>query len=179
MSRSSRLATILLAAISAACTATASSTAPPSAAALAAERLTVSPAASATSAPTPTRTTATTSTTPSPIPGALGGALPAALWGTWQLKGTTGHWVFTADRASSYSEDGSTELGAGASGNELSLGPRLDDPTACQKIGLYRWKLVSATELTLTPIKQDPCPRGQALLHADFVFSSPSTAPLS
>jgi hypothetical protein len=96
--------------------------------------------------------------------------------------GTTGHWVFGADRAASFGgnlADGHTLLGAGTSGDELSLGPRLDDLGACQKIGIYRWKLVSPMELTLRPIRQDPCPRGQALVRADFLRLNASTVPIA
>src|SRR5262245_16196707 len=184
MSRSGRrLATVPPSAMTVACGSTASSTAPPPAPTVAAVASPVATSDPATPAPTPSPTAAASaaaaSDPPSVAPGALGGALPAALWGTWQLKGTTGYWVFTAHRASRSNEYGTTMLGVGASGNERSLGPRLDDSTACQKVGLYHWRLVSPKELMLTPVKQDPCPRGQALVHADFIFSSSSTSLLS
>ena len=131
----------------------------------------VSPSPATTVAPSavPDETTAT---------GALTGALPVALRGTWQLQGETGYWVFGTNRAYTYhNEDpeAHTLLGVGTSGDEISFGPRLDDPGLCQKIGLYRWTVVPAKELRITPIGTDPCPRAVSLAHAVFRYVSAAT----
>jgi len=181
------IVTTVLSALVVACgsTASPSPTAQPGPSATSAQPTAAASAAASPSPAAPVPASASPSPAPSAAPspvagtGALTGAIPVALRGTWRLKGTNGHWVFGTDRAASYGEtlaDGHTLLGAGTSGDELSLGPRLDDPGLCQKIGLYHWKLVSPGRLSLRPVFQDPCPRGQGLLHADFIYLGPSTA---
>jgi hypothetical protein len=108
----------------------------------------------------------------------LTGPIPAGLIGNWEVEGSTQHIVFSANDMAGYNPDPSdvAVVDAGASGDELTVGPRHDG--GCQDIGLYRWKLVSATRLLLTPINEDQCPRAPWLDNRVLVLLSRSTAPV-
>jgi hypothetical protein len=189
-------ATVLATAAIAACASSASPTAISGASDHPAATATATPAATAGATVTPALTPAPTPTaTPNPTPTAppltavkprmLPGALPAGLIGTWEVIGTPGQFiVFGAHQFGGYNVVTDVAHGpAGASGDLLSV-ERSNGPCSTANgprfgvIGMYRWVLVSPTELRTYGVSGDPCPRAGSLKAGDLTLVSRSTAGL-
>jgi hypothetical protein len=118
-------------------------------------------------------------------PHMLAGPLPDALIGTWEAKTTPGqYFVFGPHQQGGYNTLDDVAHGpAGAQGDLLSIersnGPC---PTASGLksgvIGMYRWVLVTPTELRTYGVSHDPCPRAQFLAAGDLILVLRSTAGL-
>ena len=141
------------------------------------------------STPGPTASAAPTSS--SVVVRQLPGAIPDALLGTWVvIDAPNWHFVFSPHRVAHLDTTANVPNGevtaassaAGVEGDVMSIGPRVgacDTASGPQTgvIGMYRWTLVSPSELRTVALTDDACPRSRFLIIGDFRLLSRSQAP--
>jgi hypothetical protein len=104
--------------------------------------------------------------------------VPTALEGTWEANSAAGQYMaLYQDQFAFFNDPGDAAVGSiFFKGDQMTFEPR---QSGCEGTGTYRWALLSnGTELQMTALNDDPCPRS-AYMAAGWKLHSSSVVPLS